>query len=69
MLSVRPSTLASVAAVILSLASSPLRAQATSSPEEQALRQRVEDLERQLKQLEERFNQQALSTHRSRQAS
>jgi phosphate-selective porin OprO/OprP len=59
MLSVRPSTLASVAAVILSLASSPLRAQATSSPEEQALRQRVEDLERQLKQLEERFDQQA----------
>ena len=59
MWSLRSSTLASTAAVILSLASPLLHAQATSSPEEQALRQRVEDLERQLRQLEERFNQQA----------
>ena len=59
MWSLRSSTLASSAAVILSLSSTLLHAQTTPSPEEQALRQRVEDLERQLKQLEERFDQQA----------
>lgn len=59
MWSLRSSTLASIAALMLSLSSPLLHAQTTPSPEEQALRQRVEDLERQLKQLEERFNQQA----------
>jgi phosphate-selective porin OprO/OprP len=59
MWSLRSSTLASSAAVILSLSPTLLHAQTTPSSEEQALRQRVEDLERQLKQLEERFNQQA----------
>jgi phosphate-selective porin OprO/OprP len=62
MWSLRSSTLASSAAVILSLSSTVLHAQTTPSPEEQALRQRVEDLERQLKQLEERFDQQAKPT-------
>jgi phosphate-selective porin OprO/OprP len=59
MRSLRSSTFASSAAVILSLSPGLLHAQTTPSSEEQALRQRVEDLERQLKQLEERFNQQA----------
>ncbi len=58
MWSLRSLTLASSAAVLLSLSSTLLHAQTTPSSEEQALRQRVEDLERQLKQLEERFNQQ-----------
>ncbi|HXX11480.1 MAG TPA: porin, partial [Burkholderiales bacterium] len=59
MSSLRSGTLASVAIIVLSLSSQAAHAQAAPSPEEQALRQRVEDLERQLKQLEERFNQQA----------
>ena len=59
MWSLRSGTLASVAVIVLSLSSQSAHAQATPSPEEQALRQRVEDLERQLKQLEERFDQQA----------
>src|SRR5262245_41745640 len=59
MWSLRSRTLASVAVVLLSLSSQLVHAQAAPSAEEQALRQRVEDLERQLKQLEERFNQQA----------
>jgi phosphate-selective porin OprO/OprP len=59
MWSLRSSTLASSAAVILSLSSTLLHAQTTPSPEEQALRQRVEDLERKLKQLEDRLEQQA----------
>ena len=59
MWSLRYGTLASVAVIVLSLSSQAAHAQAAPSPEEQALRQRVEDLERQLKRLEERFNQQA----------
>jgi phosphate-selective porin OprO/OprP len=59
MRSLRSWALASVAAFSLPLFSQLLYAQATPSPEEQALRQRVEDLERQLKQLEQRFEQQA----------
>ena len=55
----RSRMLAAVAALGLSFSSQFLYAQTTPSSEEQALRQRVEDLERQLKQLEERFNQQA----------
>lgn len=57
--SLRSLALASSAAVVLSLSSGLLHAQSTSSAEEQALRQRVEDLERKLKQLEERLEQQA----------
>jgi hypothetical protein len=59
MWSLRSWMLASIAAFSLSLSSHLLYAQTTPSPEEQALRQRVEDLERQLKQLEERFDQQS----------
>ena len=59
MWSLRSCILAAIAILSLSFPSQLVRAQATPSPEEQALRQRVEDLERQLKQLEERFNQQA----------
>lgn len=59
MWSLRSSTLASSAAVILSLSSTLLYAQTGPSPEEQALRQRVEELERKLKQLEDRLEQQA----------
>ena len=59
MWSLRSRALASAAVVLLSLSSQSAHAQAAPSAEEQALRQRVEDLERQLKQLEERFNQQA----------
>jgi polyhydroxyalkanoate synthesis regulator phasin len=53
----RSLAVAAVATCSLSISSHPLYAQTTASPDEQALRQRVEDLERQLKQLEERFNQ------------
>jgi phosphate-selective porin OprO and OprP len=55
----RSRVLAAIATLSLLLSSQFLFAQTTPSSEEQALRQRVEDLERQLKQLEERFNQQA----------
>jgi phosphate-selective porin OprO/OprP len=55
----RSRVLAAVATLSLSFSSQFLYAQTTPSLEEQALRNRVEDLERQLKQLEERFNQQA----------
>ena len=51
--------LAAVAGFSLSFSSQILYAQTTPSPEEQALRQRVEDLERKLKQLEDRLEQQA----------
>lgn len=59
MWSLRASARASVAAFVLSLSSPLLYAQTSPSPEEQALRQRVEDLERKLKQLEDRLEQQA----------
>jgi len=55
----RSRVLAAIATLSLSFSCQFLYAQNTPSSEEQALRQRVEDLERQLKQLEERFNQQA----------
>jgi phosphate-selective porin OprO and OprP len=55
----RSRVLAAIAALSLSFSSQFLYAQTTLSSEEQTLRRRVEDLERQLKQLEERFNQQA----------
>jgi len=59
MRSLRSWTLASVAAFSLLLPPHLLYAQTSPSPEEQALRQRVEELERKLKQLEERLEQQA----------
>jgi phosphate-selective porin OprO/OprP len=59
MWSLRSWMLAAVAGFSLSIPSQALYAQTTPTPEEQALRQRVEDLERKLKQLEDRLEQQA----------
>ena len=65
MWSLRSSVLAAVAASSVSLSSQLLFAQTPPSPEEQALRQRVEDLERKLKQLEQRFEEQAKPAERT----
>jgi phosphate-selective porin OprO/OprP len=59
MWSLRSWMLAALAGFSLLFSSQVLYAQTTPSPEEQALRQRVEDLERKLKQLEDRLEQQA----------
>jgi len=59
MQSLRSWVLASICASSLLLSSQFLRAQTTPSPEEQALQKRVDELERKLKELEERLGQPA----------